>query len=222
VLRRCTASMALLSVALIGAWGPSRASAASIVSEKVNNGVEQIVPDGTPGATKFAYYSLKNTRSSTINDQIGFTVDPSGSVVQGNLSATPLSVVGGSTGFNAANLSGVMGQTSNGTQGLVLDFGNESFLTPPYNNPLSAGGVANFKLSLDPSYSLATTPTLTLQSPYTDLTLTSYTPAFVDAAPGALNTPEPVSLVLWSALAGAGLLRARAFRRSRRAAPALD
>jgi hypothetical protein len=83
-------------------------------------------------------------------------------------------------------------------------------------------------VSLDPSYTSTDAPTLTLQPPGpVDLSTTvpmllSYTPTSINAAPGAptANTPEPVSLALWSALAGAGLLRARAFRRARRAAQA--
>ena len=65
--------------------------------------------------------------------------------------------------------------------------------------------------------STTTTPTLTLQPPDADLALFSYTPAAPNAAPGATgaqstpNTPEPASLALWSALAGIGLIRVRAF-----------
>ena len=58
-----------------------------------------------------------------------------------------------------------------------------------------------------------TVPVVTVPTP--DLPMTP-----VAAPPNSSleNTPEPVSIALWSAMAGAGFLRARAFRRARRAA----
>ena len=210
MLRRCTASLALLSVALIIASRP--ASAASIVSELVSNGVDQVVPNGTPGSTMYAYYQLTNPRSTPVTDLIVTSVVPPNTVQPINASTSPLAIVNGSFGFDQSNLQVFLSPADATTQGLALQF---------VNGGLAPGGTLNFKVSLDPHYNSMTAPTLALQPPDADLSATapnlmSYAPASANAAPGATLTPEPMSLALWSALAGAGLLRARAFRRSRR------
>jgi hypothetical protein len=197
------------------ATSPSPSNAASIVSEIVNSaGVDQIVPNGTPGSTMYAYYQLTNPRSTPVNDLIVTSIVPPNSVMPINASTSPLSIVNGSFGFDQSNLQVFLSPADATTQGLALQFANGG---------LAAGGVLDFKVSLGSNYNSTTPPTLTLQPPDVDLSptspnLMSYTPAFANAAPGATTTPEPMSLALWSALAGAGLLRARAFRRARRAA----
>ena len=213
MLSRCTATLALLSAALMMAMSPSPASAASIVSEMVTNGVDQIVPNGTPGSTAYAYYQLTNPRSTPVTDLIVTNIVPPNSVSPINASTSPLSIVNGSFGFDQSNLQVFLSPADATTQGLALQFANGG---------LAAGGVLDFKVSLGSSYNSSTPPTLALQPPDADLSATapnlmSYTPASANAAPVAAATPEPVSLALWSALAGAGLLRARAFRRARRA-----
>jgi hypothetical protein len=209
--------LGLLTVALILGVGPAPASAASIVSEKVINGVDQIVPNGTAGSTMYAYYQLSNPTSTTNNDLIVTGITPANSVAPVNASTSPLSIVNGSFGFDQSNLQVFLSPSDQTTQGLALQFANGG---------LAPGGTLNFKVSLDSSYNSTTAPTLTLQAPDTNLStltnseLLSYTPAYINAAPGALlNTPEPVSFALWSALAAAGLLRARSFRRSVRETP---
>ena len=91
------------------------------------------------------------------------------------------------------------------------------------NGGLAPGGTLDFKVSLAPGFNSLTAPTLTLQAPFANLSTTapqllSYTPTVAGAAPSPANTPEPMPLALWSVLAAAGMLRARAFRRARRAA----
>lgn len=220
MLRRCTASLPLLSFVLLLASGPNLASAASIVSEKVINGVDQLVPNGTPGSTKYAYYQLANTRSTPVNDLIVTSIVPPNSVQPLNASTSPLAIVNGSFGFDRSNLQVFLSPPDATTQGLALQFANGG---------LAPGGKLNFKVSLDPTTTSMTTPTLTLQPPDADLSavapnLFSYTPGSANAGPdpAIANTPEPVSLVLWSALAGAGMLRVRAFRRSRLTASVLS
>ena len=224
MLRRCIASLTLLPAAFIVAGLPSAAPAASIVSEVVtydnsgNIATDQSVPNGTPGATKFAYYQLTNPRSTAIpeSEGVAISVVPPDSVQPPNQTASPLAIVNGAFGFDPKNLQVFLSPASPPPQILGLVF---------VNGGLASGGTLNFKVSLDPGYTSMTAPPLTTvlppgADPSTILpTLTSYTPASVNAPPDApANTPEPASLALWSALAGAGLLRARAFRRSRRAA----
>jgi hypothetical protein len=211
VLSRCTATLALLSVTLIGASAPSQASAASIVSEMMVNGVDTIVPNGTAGSTKYAYYELSNPQSTAPDNALVVGFAPPNSVQPANASTSPLTPVGGSFGFQQPLT--VLQSPSNPQLAILFDMGDPK--TP---------GQLNFKVSLDPNYSSMTPPTLTLLfldpvslAATVGPELTSYTPTVANGAPPAA-APEPVSLALWSALAGAGLLRARAFRRSRRAA----
>lgn len=220
MLRRCTATLGLLTVAMILGVGEVPALAASIVSEKLVNGVDQIVPTGTPGSNLYAYYQLTNPTSTTNNDLIVTGITPANSVAPVNASTSPLSIVNGSFGFDQSNLQVFLSPADQTTQGLALQFANGG---------LAPGGTLNFKISLDPSYSSTVPPTLTLQAPDTNLAVTSngsllsYTPVYANASPNATSTPEPVSLALWSALAAAGILRARAFRkagRDRRETPA--
>jgi hypothetical protein len=190
VLRRFTGLLTLMTAALAIAGS---AHGASIVTES---------------GTKYAYYELVNTRSTPVSDLILAGVVPPTAVVPADPTLGPLTIVKGSSGFDANNLSVITSPTGADPAGIGFDFTNAK-------NPLAGGGVLNFKVSLDPNYSLTTTPTLTLQPPDADLVLFSYTPVAPNAGPGAANTPEPVSLALWSALAGVGLIRARAFRMAR-------
>ena len=218
MLRRCTATLALTTAAaLILAAEPSPASAAGIVTEKMVNGVDQIVPRGTSGATNYAYYSLTNPTGPTVNDLIVTTVIPPNSVSN---NMAPLTVVDNSSGFDPKNFQVLTSPNDPATQGIAFLFGNGG---------LATGAVVNFKFSLDPGYTSLNAPELTLTPPDTNLSATgdilSYTPIIANGSPGEqpaaiLTTPEPVSLALWSALAAAGLLRARAFRKSRQSASA--
>jgi hypothetical protein len=219
VLRRCTISLAILSASVAVVGGPAPAHAASIVSEMMVNGQETIVPFGTAGSTNFAYYQITNPTSTAvgtgIDDLVVSTVSPTGAIQPITSTTSPLTIGAGSSGFDQSNLQVFL--TPNGTtpQEIALLFGNGG---------LAAGGTLNFALSLSPSYTSMTAPMLTLQAPFADLSATApevlaYTPTVAGGGPPA-NTPEPIPLALWSFLAGAGLLRARAFRHSRRSASA--
>lgn len=78
--------------------------------------------------------------------------------------------------------------------------------------------VLTFTMATDPSYT-GPAPTLTPISGLEYIQVTSLglvTSPQVPDDSGTINTPEPATLALWSALAGAGLLRLRASRRARR------
>ena len=221
MLRRCTASLAILTATFALAGGPDPASAASVVSEMTVNGVDTIVPNGTAGSTMYAYYQLTNPRSTAVgtsstalNDLVVSTVVPPGAIQPINAATSPLSIVSGSFGFDQNNLQVFLTPANAAVQKIALLFGNGG---------LGSGGTIDFKVSLEAGYNSTTAPMLTLQAPYADLSTTapqllSYTPNVAGGPPPPPSTPEPVSLALWSALAGAGMLRARAFRRSRRPA----
>ena len=208
MLKRCLASMLLLSVVSTLAVRPSSAFAAA--------------------STNFGYYELVNTRSTTLKDLVVTNVIPPNTISPPSVSTSPLTILDGSSGFDPKNLQVFLSPSEPTVQGLAINFANGG---------LAAGGILKFKLSLDANTDPASPPQLILQAPDTDLSLiklpspsvpvpvvvipTPAPPSKPVAAPPTIeNTPEPVSITLWSALAGAGFLRARAFRRSRRAASA--
>lgn len=181
---------------------------------------------GRAGAASIASYQLKNTGTGTAT-QVLAEIAPAGSVyAPSSSSQSPLTVLDGSSGFNASGLTVAVGTgtLANGDplQVLNLQFDSKGF---------APGGVLDFSLNLGSSYT-GPTPTLVLEDPTTGLapaglSLQSYTPPPTSGtggtpppttgggSPPSNNVPEPVSLALWSVAAGLGLLRARAFRRAR-------
>ncbi len=209
MLRRCLASLLLLPVVATLATRPSTAFAAA--------------------STNFGYYELVNTRSTTLNDLVVTNVIPPNSISPPSPATSPLTILDGSFGFDPKNLQVFLSPSDPKVQGLAINFANGG---------LAAGGTLNFKLSLDANTDPSSPPKLELQSPDTDLKLVQLpapvvptpiiptpnppsTPVAAPTPPPTIeNTPEPVSITLWSALVGIGFLRARAFRRARRAASA--
>ena len=194
--RRCTASLALA----IAAAGSSPALAS--------------------GTTNYADYELVNTRPTTVTDLIVANIVPPNSIEPPDPSTSPLTILNGSFGFDQKNLQVFLSPADPTTQQMALNFANGG---------LSPGGVLDFQLSLAPGVSSSAAPTLTLQSPDQDLELiglpapsgtTSATTTTTATSPPVTTTPTvpgPISLALWSVMASAGLVRARSFRRSRRA-----
>jgi hypothetical protein len=201
VIRRCRTTWTL--VALAAAALANRAEAASI-----------------------ATYQLKNTGTTTVNQVIA-EIEPAGSVyAPANSQQGPLTVLDGSSGFNASGLTiGIgTGKLANGDplQVLNLQFDSAGF---------APGAVLDFSLNLGSNYA-GPSPTLVLEDPTTGLapaglSLTPYTPPVTTptpptptpppssgSTPGA-QVPEPHSLALWSAATGLGLLHVRALRRTR-------
>jgi hypothetical protein len=85
-----------------------------------------------------------------------------------------------------------------------------------YGQGLAASGVLNFSLNVanvnDPPQLVSQTPGVTITLDAASSTTSSATSS--SSALNADSVPEPLSLLLWSTLIGAGLLRARALRRS--------
>ena len=203
MLRRCLASLLPLSVVAMLAFQPTSSHAAA--------------------SNNFGYYELVNTRATALNSLLVANVIPPNAITPPNPSTSPLTILDGSFGFDPKNLQVFLSPADPNVQGMAINFANGG---------LAPGGTLNFKVSLDSEINPDSPPRLELQSPDTDLKLvqlptptaaevlvpTPTVPATpVDApAPTVENTPEPVSITLWSALAGVGFLRARAFRRARR------
>ena len=210
MLRRCLASMLSLSVVAMLAVQPMSAHAAA--------------------SNNFGYYELVNTRSTVLKDLVVTNVIPPNAITPPNASTSPLTILDGSFGFDPKNLQVFLSPADPNVQGMAINFANGG---------LAPGGTLNFKVSLDSEINPDNPPRLELQSPDTDLKLVRLPTPTADAivvsppnvpatpvnppsptltAPTVENTPEPVSITLWSALAGVGFLRARSFRRARHAA----
>lgn len=168
-------------------------------------------------------YQLTNTSPAGTApvDKVIANVNPPGVIDENTGNVSPLTILKGSTGFDQANLGvsigdGVVppGQPGAGTavQELALTFANGG---------LAPGGVLDFSLKLNSP--TANAPQLDLPATATGLKLTEIQPQTATVPPHSQPehqttpptfTPEPLSLVLWSSLAGAGLLRARGKRRN--------
>ena len=207
MLRRCFASMLLpLSAVAMLAVQPTSAHAAAL--------------------TNFGYYELVNNRSTPLNSLLVANVIPPNTITPPNASTSPLTILDGSFGFDPKNLQVFLSPADPNVQGIAINFANGG---------LAPGGTLNFKVSLDSAVNPDSPPRLELQTPDTDLMLVSMPPPTADpivvsppslpvtpvdppvtapVPPTVENTPEPVSIALWSALAGVGFLRARSFRRA--------
>jgi hypothetical protein len=136
----------------------------------------------------------------------GGVVTPPTSATQG-----PLTILANSTGFKSTGVydflatKEVNGQT---VQALGLSF---------YGQGLAANGILNFSLNVA---NQSSPPQLLSQTAGVTITLTKATssPSNQSNSGSTSEVPEPISLLLWSVLAGAGLLRAGAMRRWNRVA----
>ena len=208
VIRQSRTPMAAALVALLWLWTAGPARAASVINYQLTN----TGGAGAPPVTQvFAY------------------VHPAGSVgpdpvSDPNSTVSPFNVLPGSTGFNADNLISFLGDgtlnTGDPIQVLRLQFDSNGFT--------GAGSSLKFSLDLNPKYT-GPTPTLELVPGTTGVSLAAYTPPVPVVTPPVVTTPttggstsggsaavpEPMSIALWSAAVGFGLLRARALRRAR-------
>jgi hypothetical protein len=136
------------------------------------------------------------------------SIVPPGAVVPPDPSISPLTVLPGSSGFNPSDLKVLLGNGTTPTggdfQALKLDFGPGGF---------QPGGRLYFSLNLSPSFNGMLQ--LILPSSVTNLAIDSIPNNFGSGGTN-INTPEPMSIVLWSSAVTLGLVRARSFRRSRK------
>ena len=204
MIRRCPAPLTMLVAALAFSLGsrPMSTQADAIVTYTP---LTSSVGIPVPGANLAA-------------PQVEYLVSPPGGVDPPTSSTgsqeSPLTVLSGSSGFDASQLVVALKDTPNSTNpseeilGLVF-----------FGQGLAAGGVLNFSLST----SGGTPPQLDLVGPNPyglpqTLYPTTDTNASPDAGGGGPRVPEPLSLLIWSVLACAGLWRVRAQRRSQQVA----
>jgi hypothetical protein len=135
-------------------------------------------------------------------------------------SLSPLTILAGSSGFNSKDLSVALGDgtdpTGKAIQALQLNFGAAGF---------SPGGVLNFSLSLNPSFN--GTLQLLLPPDSNGLKLLAFAPTTTSGSTSTTSgngsqtgtvtqnsVPEPLSIAVWTSLAGLGWIRARTRARS--------
>jgi hypothetical protein len=142
---------------------------------------------------------------------------------------SPLTILSSSAGLDQNKLVvALKNQVSNGSAPAQQLFGL-SFLGSGLQSAAN-GGHLDFQLSVDSSQPIPTlsvtnnnalhiaaltlpAPTTTVTTTPTPTTSTATTTATTAADSSQVQVPEPMALVLWSAVAGAGLLRARGLRR---------
>lgn len=154
--------------------------------------------------------------------QIVATVTAPGQIVPPILAdgseGSPLTILPDSTGFDASQVVVALKQDTSTSGQQQQDFGLVFF-----GSGLAANAMLHFALNVNSA--LANDPSLLqLSTPSSGFTLTPV----VDSGPGtgtstggstdggaSQNIPEPLSIIVWSALTGIGLLRVRAMRRAR-------
>jgi hypothetical protein len=152
--------------------------------------------------------------------QVVALIEPPGGVVTPPSSSAlgPLSILAGSQGFNASGVYDYLANTKdvngNPLQAFGLSFYGQGLAS------LANGGMLKFSLDVADQNA---PPQLVSQTPGVSIALQ---PADSSTGTGGTNTgvgggttittnqiPEPLSVLVWSALAGAGLLRSRGLRR---------
>jgi hypothetical protein len=146
--------------------------------------------------------------------QVVALVQPAGGIVTPPSTSTqgPLTILAKSSGFSASGVYDFLASTKdssgNPLQALGLSF---------YGQGLAAGGVLNFSLNVA---NASAPPQLVSQTPGVSIALdkasSSSKSSHTSTAVSDAQVPEPLSLLLWSALSGAGVLRARKVARRKR------
>jgi hypothetical protein len=166
-------------------------------------------PASASGIVNFRLSDTDTTGAPPVSSVL-MSIVPADSVAPTDPSVSPLTILSGSSGFDPSKLQVFLGDGTTPTgdpfQALKLDFGTSGF---------QPGGNLYFSLNLSPTYSGLVN--LVLPSSVNNLTITSL-PANFGSGGGQTNTPEPLSIVLWSSIAALGLVRARAYRRAHPAA----
>ena len=188
----------------------------------------------TPNTPGTASYRLTSSAAITAPDpnasapQVVAKIVPPGTVIPptqaDGTQGSPLTILNSSTGFDQSQLIVALKDevTNAGTSpdqlfGLSffgsgfqkdgkLDFSlnvDKTLTTPPTLQSLTPGISIVALQTTSPTSSTSTTTTTTTTTP----TVTT------NATPGGTQVPEPMSVLLWSAVVGAGLLRAKGLRR---------
>jgi hypothetical protein len=192
-----------------GVSGTGIASGTTIT--QVNTGLSQVTL--SQNATASGSESLVFT-PTIAPPQVVALVQPAGGIVTPPSTSAqgPLTILPNSSGFSTSGVYDFLASTkdSSGTpvQALGLSF---------YGHGLAAGGILNFSLNVA---NTASPPQLVSQTAGVTIALdkvaSSSSSSTTQGGVTAAQVPEPLSFLLWAALAGAGLLHASALRRRNR------
>ncbi|SIO40631.1 hypothetical protein SAMN05444166_4442 [Singulisphaera sp. GP187] len=215
-MRRCLTIQAVFTVVLTMAVRPTSVQADGINSTKTAT-YSLTIPGGLPDPGP----DVNHVNSGVSLPQLEAKVVPAGGIVPPTLpdgsQGSPLTIESDSFGFDKDHL--VVALNNNPQDATDQKFGLVFF-----NGGLAANNLLHFSLNINDA--LSTPPALEITSPGSlsgrTLTALAKTPDPVPPPPdhGSVNIPEPMSVLVWSALAGFGLVRARGLRRSSKLCPA--
>jgi hypothetical protein len=217
VRRRCRAPMIALVAAL--AFGLGSQSRFALADQA---GTADYTLTSTTGIAALTGPTPTAGASSVTTPQVVALIDPAGGVVTPAATSThgPLKIIdAGSTVSSSGVFDYLLSTTDqNGKplQALGLSF---------FGQGLENGSVLNFSLNVT---NASNPPQLVSQTAGVSIALdptsssggatSSSSSSSSSSSTAATSSPEPLSLLLWTTLTGAGLLRAHAMRRSRRVA----
>lgn len=208
-MRRCLTIQAVFTVVLTMAVRPT-----SVQADGINSGTATYslkIPGGLPDPGP----DVKNVNEGVSLPQLEAKVIPAGGIVPPTLpdgsQGSPLTIESDSFGFDKDHL--VVALNNNPE----VNPTDQKFGLVFFNGGLAADNLLHFSLSINNA--LSTPPALEITSPGSlqGVTLTALPktpdPGTPPPDPGSVNIPEPMSVLVWSSLAGFGLLRARGLRR---------
>lgn len=163
-----------------------------------------------------ASFQLINALDAPAVEQALALIIPPETIIPPDPSTSPLTILPGSSGFDQDNLKvllldGTSPQTGEEHEGVALGLVFE-------NGGLAPGGILNFEVSLLPGFDGPLTLDLIAPTPdslsFGEGQVTQPGGTGVDPGTPPIQIPEPLSVILWSSLAGLGWIRAHAFRRA--------
>lgn len=213
-MRRCPTQLAVFTAVLTWAVGPMLVRADGITTPGTAT-YSISIPGGLPDPGTDAFH----VKSGVTLPQVEAQVKPPGAIVPPSNSngtqGSPLTILPDSFGFDQNHLVVAL---NNNPKDKPTD---QKFGLVFFNGGLAPSNLLHFSLNVDKA--LTTPPSLEVISPTNpsgllfkpDPTTTATTHSAPSQEPTSVNIPEPLSVLVWSVLAGFGLVRARGSRLAR-------
>lgn len=211
-MRRCLTLLAVFTVVLTLATRPTSVQADGITSTATAT-YSLKVPGGLPDPGS----DVENVNTGITLPQLEANVIPAGGITPPTLTdgsqGSPLTIEPDSYGFDKDHLVVALKNDP------LVDPTDQKFGMVFFNGGLAADNLLHFTLNINNA--LTSPPTLQITSPGSleGVVLTAEKSS-LDPPPPPVDQPtptipEPMSMLVWSALAGFGLFRARGFRRAK-------
>ena len=213
-MRRCLSLQAVFTVVLTLAVRPTLVQADGI-TDPATATYSLSIPGGLPDPGP----DVENVTPGVTLPQLEANVIPAGGIIppiqSDGSQGSPLTIEPDSFGFDKDHL--VVALNNNPLENPT----EQKFGLVFFNGGLAADNLLHFSLSVDKA--LTTPPTLEITSPGSLQGVILKAEAVTPPTPTpptepSTTIPEPMSVLLWSAIAGLGLIRARGFRRAKLAA----